>query len=129
MKTVNPIKYWKNGAADDLDTAEELFKIKKYHHCLFFLHLSLEKLLKALHQHKKNQPAPPIHKLTRLAEISSITLDDTSKAQLSEISTFNISARYDDYKQSFYQKATKEYAQKWLKNGKRLYQHFLSLLP
>ena len=34
---------------------------------------------------------------------------------LREISTFNISARYDDYKNSFYVKATESYAKQYLK--------------
>jgi len=46
------------------------------------------------------------------------------KLQLTEISTFNIAARYDDYKFKFYKKATHEYAKKWLAVSKKLYKEF-----
>lgn len=41
------VDYWKASSKDDLDTADQLFTSKKYHHSLFFVHLSLEKILKA----------------------------------------------------------------------------------
>jgi len=48
------IKIWVDGARDAFDTSEKLFDSKKYHHALFFLHLALEKALKALYVSKKN---------------------------------------------------------------------------
>lgn len=122
------LKYWIDGATDALDTAEKLFADKKYHHSLFFLHLAIEKLLKALHQKRKNEPAPPLHNLSRLSELSNIDIDPETGEQLKEISSFNVSARYDDYKQRFYKKATCEYATKWLNIGKKLYEKFSCLL-
>lgn len=38
------IEYWLASSKDDLDTAEKLFASEKYHHCLFFVHLALEKI-------------------------------------------------------------------------------------
>ena len=122
------LKYWTDGAADALDTAEKLFVGKKYHHSLFFLHLSIEKLLKALHQQRKHEPALPIHNLSRLVELSNVSINAETDEQLKEISSFNLSARYDDYKQKFYKKATQEYATKWLNIGKELYKTLLDLL-
>lgn len=125
---VNYLKYWVDEATDALDTAEKLFVDKKYHHSLFFLHLSIEKLLKALHQKIKNEPAPPIHNLFRLAQLIGIDISQQMNLELKEISSFNLSARYDDYKQEFYKKATYKYAIKWLNIGKKLYKYFFSLL-
>jgi HEPN domain-containing protein len=89
-------------------------------HALFFIHLSLEKLLKGKILEKINEPAPPIHQLRRLAETLGITLDDSLKIQLDEISSFNISARYDDYKEEFRFKATEKYSTEWFANAKKL---------
>lgn len=69
----------------------------------------------------KKQPSPLIHDLVRLSEKVGIQTRNEITLQLAEISTFNIAARYDDYKLKFYKKATKEYAQKWLTIGKDLY--------
>lgn len=128
MTEKNALNSWKECAADALDTAEKLFDDKKYHHSLFFLHLAIEKLLKALHQKKINEPAPPIHNLARLAELCKLGLDEKIESEIKEISSFSVSARYDDYKFSFYKKATRNYASRWLAIGKSLYQKFLSLL-
>lgn len=125
---VDYLKFWVDGSTDTLDTAEKLFIDKKYHHSLFFLHLSIEKLLKALHQKRKNEPAPPVHNLSRLVELAEIDISEQTNLELKEISSFNLSARYDDYKQRFYKKATYEYTVKWLNIGKKLYKYFLSLL-
>lgn len=118
------IDYWLAGSKDDLDTAEKLFAAKKYHHCLFFVHLSLEKILKAIFVYKKQGPPPPIHDLARLAWKSGLEPSQSLNLELIEISTFNVAARYDDYKFKFYKKATLEYATKWLKIGKKLSELF-----
>ncbi|KKQ92630.1 MAG: HEPN domain protein [Candidatus Woesebacteria bacterium GW2011_GWA2_40_7] len=121
-----PLKYWKESAQDTLDTSDRLFDSQKFHHSLFFLHLTLEKILKALYIYTKNESPPPIHDLVRLAEKCFDKIDESTKLELAEISTFNVSARYDDYKLQFYKKATKEYAQKWRGIGKRIFNQYLS---
>ncbi|MBI4991366.1 HEPN domain-containing protein [Candidatus Gottesmanbacteria bacterium] len=128
MTKQDALKNWKESAADAMDTAEKLFADKKYHHSLFFLHLAIEKLLKALHQKRRNEPAPPIHNLARLADLCKLGLDEQTERELKEISSFSVSARYDDYKFSFYKKATRNYASRWLVIGKSLHQKFLSLI-
>jgi len=50
MKDVDKtIKYWKDGAKYDLETGRDLLQIGRFPYALFFGHLSLEKLLKALY--------------------------------------------------------------------------------
>lgn len=79
---------------------------------LFMGHLVLEKLLKAWHvQHIHNTP-PFIHDLVRLAEKGKLPLDEEQKDFLDTISTFNIRARYDDYKMKFYKKCSKDFTVK-----------------
>jgi len=41
------ILYWRNSAQEDLDVAENLVVSGKIRHGLFFLHLTLKKILKA----------------------------------------------------------------------------------
>ncbi len=116
------VKYWLTASKEDFDTAEILFENKKYHHALFFCHLSIEKMLKAIIV-KSTKTAPPlIHDLIRLAEKSSLPLTDSLKNELAEITTFNIGARYDDYKLSFRKKAKKRFSQKYLEKTKEILQ-------
>lgn len=38
------IDFWEKSAKKDIKTAEDLFNLKRYDACLFFCHLSLEKI-------------------------------------------------------------------------------------
>lgn len=116
------VKQWISGANKDLEVAESLLKSGHHPQCLFFCHLSLEKLLKALViKETKNHP-PFIHDLRRLAEIAGIKLNIEQKRILDKISTFNIAGRYADGKFEFYKKYNKkEYAQKYLLITKKFF--------
>lgn len=122
MKVQEVIKFWLESAEDDLDTAEKLFEARKYHHCLFFCHLFLEKGLKALAVSKTGEHAQPIHDLTRLAKTAKVKLGPRKEKQLNTISRFNIKARYNSYKFKFYKQATKKYTLEWFNRCKEIYQ-------
>src|SRR3989344_2252915 len=97
------------------DTSQDLFKSKKYHFALFFCHLTIEKSLKAKFLLQNKKFAPPVHDLVYIVKKLQIKLSQETLSQLTEINTFNLRARYDDYKREFYKKATSEYAKLWLK--------------
>ncbi len=101
---------------------ENLFKSKDYHWSLFIGHLALEKLLKAYYVKKKDSHVPLIHDLYRIAEQAELFLNDEQKDFLDEVTRFNISARYPDYKQKFYKKSTKEFTEKNIKKIKEFRQ-------
>ncbi len=113
-------KNWSNASDQDLETAEILFENEKYHHALFFCHLSIEKYLKAIIVKTTKMAPPLIHDLVRLAEKTDIKLSNSVKNKLADISAFNIQARYDDYKLSFYKKANKRFTAKYLKMTKEI---------
>ena len=116
------VKYWLSASKEDFDSAEILFQNKKYHHALFFCHLSIEKMLKAIIV-KSAKTAPPLsHDLIRLAEKAQLPLGDSQKDELAEITTFNIGARYDDYKLSFRKKAKRQFSLKYLQKTSEMLQ-------
>lgn len=110
-------------AEKDIQTAKDLFRLKHYDWSLFIWHLALEKILKVklIIQDIKIDYT---HNLARIARKTHIILSNIQLKQLNEITTFNIEARYDDYKLSFYNKATEEYTQKWSKICESLYLFF-----
>lgn len=124
MTQEKAVKIWIDGAVDALDTCDKLFKSKKYHHALFFLHLALEKIIKALYISKLDESPPYIHNLKQLVKVAKIKVSKVELKKLDEISEFNVSARYDDYKYKIYKRATLEYTKKWLKIGKKLYEKY-----
>lgn len=115
------IAYFKESADRDWALARQLFESKHYSYALFFCHLALEKLLKAVIVRKTDAAAPLSHDLVKLAEAAKIPVDKETVLSLDEITTFNISARYDDEKLAFYKKATKEFAEGYFKITEKTY--------
>ena len=110
------IKYWINGSKEDFQIAQSLARLKHYPQCLFFCHLSVEKLLKAIVIETINDFAPYTHDLRKLAKIADLKPNLKQKRDLEKIFTFNIAGRYADAKLDFYKKYNKkEHAQKYLK--------------
>lgn len=128
LKQTEVATRWVTSAQDALSTVDVLYKAKKYNHALFFLHLSLEKLLKAIIIMNTNDAPPSIHDLVRLATSATIVVDEKMLSVLAEISTFNIAARYDEEKLQFYKKATNVYAEQWIKIGSDLFLKFCTLI-
>ena len=81
----------------------------------------MEKILKALAVKKIGKSAPYVHDLLDLANIAGIELSEEQKELLREINTFNIRARYDNYKSDFYKRATKKYTIKHFELADKLY--------
>jgi HEPN domain-containing protein len=108
------IKHWVEISDKDFKSMKNLFKQKEYYWCLFVGHLVIEKLLKAYYTKNKKQQAPFTHNLLRLAELSGLTPISEHSDWLDSITTFNINARYDSYKQEFYKKCTKNFANEWV---------------
>jgi AbiV family abortive infection protein len=79
MKTKKQhIDYWVDQSGDDWETAQILFKNKKYLHALFWSHLVLEKLCKALWiAHNTENTPPRTHNLIYL--LSKTNLNTTEE--------------------------------------------------
>ena len=90
------IIFWRDGASEDLEVSRELISNKRVRQGLFFLHLSLEKLIKALVCKQTNDIAPRTHNLTRLSEAALLHLDQNYMDILAELNAFNIEGRYPD---------------------------------
>jgi len=68
---------------------------------MFLGHLVLEKLLKAYYVKNQRKRAFFTHDLLRLEANAGLKIDEEAEEWLDDISTFNINARYDNYKQDF----------------------------
>lgn len=110
----NTIDYWIQSSDQDYKTMTDLFETKNNHWSLFMGHLVIEKLLKAYYSKHIVGFPPMIHDLRRLAELSGIDLDKEQRINLDTITRFNINARYDDYRQSFYKLCTDSFTQEWI---------------
>jgi len=104
------IRYWADGAAYDLETGKALLDAKRLPYALFFAHLAIEKLLKAVVVEETAEHAPYTHSLIILAKKAKVDLSEKMYEQLAEFMEFHIEARYPDEKKSFYNKCTEEFA-------------------
>ncbi|HAH20559.1 MAG: hypothetical protein A2Y00_05215 [Omnitrophica WOR_2 bacterium GWF2_43_52] len=114
-------QYWIINGKEKWKTAGSLLQSRRYADALFYCHLALEAQLKAVVAFKTKKFPPLTHNLLHLAYLTGLELPSRQIEELKEITTFNIKTRYDDYKFSFYKKATKKYAEKYFKITEDLY--------
>ncbi|NUM73806.1 HEPN domain-containing protein [candidate division KSB1 bacterium] len=111
MNAAEHIAYWQTLAESDLEVARRfLQRGENLHYCLFFGHMSLEKLLKGLIVARTHEMPPKIHDLLRLADKATLPLEKDVEERLKIFNSFNLEARYPDYKLSFYKLCTAEFA-------------------
>lgn len=116
------IKYWTDASDVDFLAMDSLFDNGHYVWALFVGHLVIEKLLKACLVKSGNTEIPYIHDLGKLAEKANLELSEQQKDFLDEVTTFNIKARYPDYKNRFYKKASREFADGYISKIKEFRQ-------
>lgn len=122
------VKFWMETSEKDYNTMIHLYESKDYHWSLFMGHLVIEKLIKAVYVKTIDNNVPKIHDLLRLAEKAGIEITEEQEDIFDTITTFNISARYPDYKQSFYKKCTYEFTASNIEKIKGLRLWLLTLI-
>jgi HEPN domain-containing protein len=120
------IDYWVTEAEESLTVAEHLYEKKDFSYSLFFGHLAVEKMIKAILVKNGNTQVPRTHNLLRLAKAAQIRLNDEQQSSLIRITAFNLETRYPDYKKEFRKKCTQQFTRielekirevaKWLKS-------------
>lgn len=118
MTNIELMKYWIESSDADYNTMLYMNDGHKNTWALFIGHLVIEKLLKGLFakENMENPVAPKVHNLILLAEKSNLDVPQNIREKIQVINTFNIGARYDDYKNTFEQKCTDEYTKLQIKN-------------
>ena len=124
-KTIN---YWLTSSEDDFRVMMSLYQSKNYNWALFLGHITVEKLLKAYYVKKYQTHAPFIHDLYRLAELCGLELTEENANCLDKITSFNINARYEDYKREFHTLCTAAFAKEWIEKINALQQWIKQML-
>jgi HEPN domain-containing protein len=90
------IAYWKAGAEEDWQVAEDLMRLGRARHGLFLAHLALEKILKA-HVCRVTRDVPPrLHLLLRLAERTGLVFSEAQREFLARFDRHQLAGRYPD---------------------------------
>lgn len=104
------IAHWLKSCEDDEITMHALFDSGRYTHSLFFGHLYLEKICKALWVRNNNGNTPPfIHNLLKLLPLTDTGLSDDDILFLDDLNKYQLSGRYPEYTFSLQKQTTKEY--------------------
>ena len=109
MSKEEKVQYWLTSSDKDWKVTSHLFEKGDYSYALFFGHLTVEKLLKAIFVSKFDESPPFTHRLVYLAEKVGINLSEEKLTMLEIITRFNLEARYPDEKFSFHQKCTRKF--------------------
>ncbi len=91
-----PYEEWFKQAEYDLDTAEAMFKARKYIYTVFMCHLSIEKALKGLYAKKFKKDPPRIHNLNYFCELVEISLEKDLQEFIDNLNDLSVPTRYPD---------------------------------
>lgn len=123
------IQYWIKSSDHNLETMEYLFKGRKYVDALFFGHLSLEKICKALWIRNNEDNYPPrIHNLVGLLEKSQISINDEDLEFLDLLNRYQLEGRYPDYLNLIYKETTTELCEQFIIKIKQIGQWLKKML-
>ncbi len=117
------IAFWRDGAKEDWDVARQLVDTGRTRHGLFFAHLALEKILKAIVCKQTQDLAPRLHNLSRLAECTALQLGARGTEILAEMNAFHIEGRYPE---SLTKPPTKEEALNYMAGAEGIFQWLMN---
>ena len=120
MQKEDLIRYWVDASAVDYRAMNNLYTSKDYVWALFLGHLIIEKLLKGLAAKNGVTSVIKIHDLNKLAKTAKLEIDDPMKDLFDILTSFNIEARYPDYKKEFYKKCTSDFSSDYITKIKEL---------
>ncbi len=121
MSKQKHIDHWLSSAGKDWDVLLHLMKGRKYVHALFFGHLYLEKLAKALWVQNNTENYPPkTHNLLKLLNEANIMLPEADQLFLLKLNKYQIEGRYPEDIENLYAITHKELATEYIKIIKQL---------
>ena len=115
------IIYWAKQVDEDFDCANVLYQANHFAQSLFWAHLALEKLTKAIWIKKNEGNSPPfVHNLLRLITQTNEYFSEEQLQFINEMNAFQIKGRYPDYAESLEKTITKEICEEYLTETKKM---------
>ena len=114
MKTKQEhVDYWISQVSDDWDAVDALFVRHKYLQSLFFAHLTIEKLCKAIWiKHNEINVPPKTHNLLYLLSQTPIKLTEEHSEFMLSLNRFQMEGRYPDYWSQMYKICNEDFTRK-----------------
>ncbi|MBA4407986.1 MAG: HEPN domain-containing protein [Bacteroidota bacterium] len=125
INILKQIDYWQKIAESDIDTASILVSSGKYVEGMFFCHLCIEKIIKALVVKQIGDIPPKSHDLFYIANLAKIDLDVPQSEFIQILMKYQLEGRYPEY---FPKAPSPEKINEYLCLTKNLYQCFNKML-
>ncbi|NUN95719.1 MAG: HEPN domain-containing protein [Candidatus Omnitrophica bacterium] len=93
------VDHWREGAEKSWSLGVRIIEWGDTLEGLFFIHLALEKMLKAHVCRTTQDLAPRIHRLTRLLEMASLEVQEPWFDLLAQMNSFQVGGRYPEIDQ------------------------------
>lgn len=90
------VAFWRDGAIEAWGEVPGMIRRGRTSFALFFLHLALEKALKANVCRQANDLAPRIHDLAKLAHLARLSLSEEQLDVLADANPFDFESLYGD---------------------------------
>lgn len=104
------VQYWIELSDYDLETAEAMFRSKRYLYVGFMSHQTIEKAFKVYFSGIKSETAPYSHSLSYLAKQGGFydSFTEEQKDFIDQIEPLNIEARYPSHKERLLKSLTED---------------------
>lgn len=119
------IDYWKESADDDIETAGILIEKGKFVHGLFFCHLSIEKIVKALVVKVTREIPPKSHDIFFLAKKAKVEIPEKMLIITQILMKYQLEGRYPE---SFPSRPQPDAVKKYLEETQNLLKWFKTKL-
>jgi HEPN domain-containing protein len=121
MNKEEHILYWTNQVENDFDCSLVLYQSGHYAQSLFWAHLALEKLCKAVWvKNNENNTPPLIHNLLRIVTLTNEKFTDEQLVFLADMNMFQIKGKYPDYAESLELTINKDVCELYLEKSKQM---------
>jgi len=87
---------WIRQSDYDFQTAEHMFSGRRYFYAVFMCHLAVEKALKGLYQHVRNELPPRTHNLVYLASKAMAEPDSKTGKFVARLNQASVATRYPE---------------------------------
>jgi len=124
------VQSWIDGVNDALEMADSSFASGKFLWAVFFCHLAVEKMLKAVVLNRTGEVAPKTHNLMHLLKLGQLSPPKEALDFLGQLNTFSVPTRYPDelpgIEEMFDRKKTSDVLEKtrnaleWIRESSRL---------
>ena len=119
---------WVASAKYDLDTAEVMYKSRRYIYVVFFCHLAIEKALKAVVTENTSQIPPKSHDLVMLAKLANIKFGAAQREFIGRLNTASVVTRYPEDISAIYKTYTRKLASESLVKARETVEWIISHL-